>query len=261
METRNVKKGQTVLFVLLISAVVAVIGLSMSKKTVVETKINSDEELLKQAFNSAESGIDYYLKTGETTYESEDKKQKAEIIRTSISAGNNYVFEELTLDSRKGILWLAAHDSNGNVDEANGYNGGSLNITVKDGDNNDFVGAIEVDYYYRDADGKIKVTRKGYNLKNSNLISGFESVSDSFVSGFQTNGTPLLITIMPLGRSAWITIDSASDFPDQGELITSVGKAGDVSTSPVSRKVKLSNKFKFPFFMLEAVTAGGQITN
>ena len=67
-------KGQIALVILVISAIVMTIGLSVSKKTVVETKITTDEEQLKQAFNAAESGIDNYLGTGRKTFTASDSK-------------------------------------------------------------------------------------------------------------------------------------------------------------------------------------------
>lgn len=74
------EKGQIALIVLLVSAITMTIGLSLSRKTVTETKIQTDQELLKQAFNTAESGVDYYLGTGKTEYTAPDEKSKADVV-------------------------------------------------------------------------------------------------------------------------------------------------------------------------------------
>jgi hypothetical protein len=240
-----------------------VIGLSVSKKTVIETKINTDEELLKQAFNTAESGLDYYLKVGETSYTTDDGRAKAEISKENIAGTNTYEFEDLTLNSRKSIFWLVSHDVNGAIDETSVYDGSTVNVCLSKQDGSDFTsGAVMLDYYYRGADGNIKLTRSGYNLENSNVVENFTTLTESCVNNFPTGDTPLLLVITPIGDAAWITISSeTNDFPIQGETITSTGKSGEINTAPISRKVKIMNRYKVPFFMLEAITAGGNITN
>jgi Tfp pilus assembly protein PilX len=86
---RNIKlidkreSGQVALIVLIVSAVVLTLGLSTSKRTVTENKITTEEGLLKEAFNVAESGIEYYLSTGSTAY-------------TDVgSSGTAYVYPEI----------------------------------------------------------------------------------------------------------------------------------------------------------------------
>ncbi|MDD2482862.1 MAG: hypothetical protein PHE71_01085 [Candidatus Shapirobacteria bacterium] len=54
-------QGQIAIIVLLASAILLTLGMSASRKTVTDTKVDTDEELLKEAFNTAESGINNYL--------------------------------------------------------------------------------------------------------------------------------------------------------------------------------------------------------
>jgi len=52
----NNQQGQVVLMVLLASALILTLGLSASRQATVETKIDTDQEMLKKAFNAAISG-------------------------------------------------------------------------------------------------------------------------------------------------------------------------------------------------------------
>lgn len=258
------QSGQIALIVLLISAVTMTIGLSVSRRTITETKISNDQELLKQAFNAAESGVDYYVGTGKTDYVSPDSKSKAEIMVNKIGQSNSLDSDGLVLNGATSWFWLVGHNDDGSLDTSTVYSGNNINICVDAG----YSKALKIDYFYKDG-LNYKVIRKGYNFDTANsTVSGFSPKSDSPAVGCRgvnldlvTGTTPLLITVKPISGNTNITINGNSNFPFQGEEINSVGKAGDLTTSGVNMKIKVSNRYKIPSFLLEAVTAGNNVTS
>lgn len=257
-------KGQVALIVLIVSAVVLTFGLSISKKTTVETRIDTDEELLKKAFNAAESGIDYYLGSEgtKTTYSNPDNQERADVtVRQLGGVGVRELnFENYTLKNQKALFWLVEHNADGSI-SSNHFIGMDVNICVDSA----FVGALKVDYFYRDGvTDEYKVGRYGFNIGGSstNSVSGF--VDQTLTAGcfnFPLVGNKsLLISVTPLFNNTRISMsNSTSDFPSQGEEITSVGRAGDLSNTGVNKKVTVVRGYKVPFFMMDAVTSGSRV--
>lgn len=251
---------------LLISAVAMTIGLSVSKRTTVETKIDTDEEQLKQAFNAAESGLDYYLKTNNTSYSSTDNSSSASIGVTSVGVGATVGYGQLTLGNHTANFWLVAHDASGNINLTSYYTGGSLNICV----DNVFLQALKIDFFYVNG-GNYYVWRQGYNVGNNTTVNNFVRVdpgNDSCGSGRKLipvgniplggGNVPLLLAVRPIGTSTRLAITgSGSLFPSQGEEITSTGRIG----SGVLQKVKIYNQYRIPSFMIDGVTANNVLSN
>ena len=239
-------KGQVALIVLLVSAVVMTVGLSMSEKAVVETKIDTDEELLKQAFNAAESGIDYYLGTGEVDYSASDGSS-AEVEAEDFGEGETVNFGEFVNENDSALFWLVGHDGGDDIDFGDYYEGDSVDIGV----GGDFAGAVKVDYYYLDG-GEYKVKRFGFNYEDdriANFTNGGGATVDTSL------GTPLLLAVMPIFEGTEFTFDGSGGFPSQGEEIRAVGKVADDSMGGVSQTVKVYERYKVPLFMLEVITA------
>ncbi len=260
--------GQVTLVILVISAVVMTIGLSMSKKAVVETRIDTDDETLKQAFNAAESGVDYYLGTGEVNYSSPDG-MTAEVTVNTIGGENELNLDEFTGENKVALFWLVGHDSDGNIDYSQYYGEGSdlsgdnLEICVS----NDFDGSLKVEYFYLD-DGDYKVSRKGFNYSLGQTVSGFDdksgATSDSCGSGRKEvdvadftgdDTTPLLLTATPIFAGTKLSLRGSGTFPAQGEEIVAVGRAVDETMGGVNQRVRVFERYKIPAFMLEAMTA------
>lgn len=267
---KKYNKGQISLIVLLISAVAMTIGLSVSKKTVTETKIETDEELLKQAFNAAESGVDYYLGTGSTKYTAPDGKTTADVQVQNIGGGETISSEGLVLDKNSMFFWLVNHNSDGSIESnpnpGDFYGGTSVDICL----DTNFNKALKVDYFYKEGIN-YKVIRKGYNFDSENkTIPGFAAKRDS-LAGNCNNGikldllagsVPLLVVVKPIYGNTNISMigQAGFPFPYQGVEISSTGRAGDLS-SGVNRKVKVLNRYMVPSFLLEAITAGGEVSS
>lgn len=248
------ERGQIALIVLLVSAVVMTIGLSMSKKTVTETRIDTNEELLKQAFNAAESGIDYYLGSSRVGYSAPGGRSMANVSVSTIGGGSEVDYGEYVSANNTALFWLVNHTSNGDVG-VTFYSGDTVDVCVDD----DFAGALKLDYFSKQA-GVYLVDRIGYNFNGVTTVDGF--TMNSGLGGCVTVNTgdnPLLLAVTPIGGGTRIRIvsDSTSNsFPPQGEEIVSTGIAGDVS-----RKVTVERRYKVPTFMLEAVTAVGMVSS
>ena len=138
------QKGQIMLIMLLVSAIVMVIGMTISKRTITGIKIDSDTEKQKQAFNAAESGLNYFIQTENTSYTS--GKIQARIIPASLSTGAG---ETLAFSGAEAEMDL------------NGYGGSKIKICLKN------KSAAEADYFYSDG-SQIKIKRYDQN----NFIDG-----------------------------------------------------------------------------------------
>jgi len=254
-----------VLIVLLISAVVMTIGMSMSKKTITETKINTDDELLKKAFNAAESGLEMFMGTGETAYETEDKTSTAIVTTNDIGGDTDYVMPEVTLANSSAYFWLVSHTINGDIG-ATYYSGGTIKLCVATG----FNGGVKIDFFYKDVDDKYQVERWGFNMgaDGTNKVDGFTdctadvcSNNNLCIDSIATRAKPVLMVFTPVSASTTFTIEGMGFFPLQGQEVVSKGQSGDLETLPINRQVAVKNIYSVPSFMLEAITAGGDVSN
>jgi len=229
--------------VLLASALVLTLGLSASKQATVETKIDTDQELLKKAFNAAESGIEYYLGTGGTTYNNGNDGGSADLSVKNVGDSEILSFGNVTLNGAIDYFWLVSHHSDGTL--ADDYystptSTNNINICTVSGANVTF----KVNYFYKN--GAV------YNVKESVLTTTNGCISNFDLSA----GNSLLLSIMPVGSNTKIKLTGAKKFPVQGEEISSTGLVQGVNNT-----VTVLNKYNIPVFLLEAVTSGGDVTN
>ena len=253
MTKKDKKKmgGQVVLMVLLASALVLTLGLSASKQATVETKIDTDQELLKKAFNTAESGIEYYLGTGATgvaAYKSENNEETANVSVKTVGDSESLSFDNMILNGELDYFWLVKHNNDGSLSELNedyySRQADVLNICTVGGENATF----KINYYYK----------SGLNYK---VKSSVVTTSSGCVSNFnlRVNGLTvdsLLLSVMPVGSNNKIKLTGSVKFPVQGEEISSTGLVQGVNNT-----VTVLNKYVIPTFLLEAVTSGGDVTN
>lgn len=236
----NKQKGQVVLMVLLASALILTLGLSASKQATIETKIDTDQELLKKAFNAAESGIEYYLGTGTTQYGT-DADGRASLSVKTLGDSERLTFGNVTLAGGIDYFWLVSHNADGSLGTNYYSNDNSgVNICTVDESNVTF----KIDYFYKSG---INYLRKSVQ----------QTTSSGCVSNYSlTDGDSILLTVTPVDRSVKIEIRGATKFPIQGEEITSTG-----SVQGINNTVTVLNKYNVPLFMLEAVTSAGEVTN
>lgn len=248
------RKAQAVIIVLLVSAVMMTVGLSLSKKTVTETKLDTSEESLKKAFNAAESGINYYLGTGNTVYSSPDNLSTADVsVKTITADGNKLDFGDFIPTNGTEFYWLVNHLGNGDIGTTY-YNAGTVDVC-----GTGFTGSLEVDYYYLTG-GNYGVSRFGYNFSSdiSKKVNGFTDVSGSCVTVTIAN-SPILITISPIFDGGKFYLTGLGTFPEQGTDITSTGKTGAVESGQVNKKLRVVQRYKIPYFLLSGVVSESSV--
>ena len=243
--------GQVALMVLLVSAVVMTLGLSMSSTTKIETKIDSDEESLKKAFNAAESAIEYYQATEETSYSS-DSRTEASVEVLTLGGGQELELTDFISANRVAYFWLCGHDGDGNIDETVLYGEDQLSVCVDTG----FNGALKIDYFYKSG-GIYQVERRGIDLGGLETVSDFPNqlVDVDNCVDVSVSGEPLLLAVTPLSVGSMLRIKGNADFPFQGEEIVATGTID----GSVNQKVRVSSRFTVPEFLLEGITAEGSV--
>lgn len=236
--------GQVVLMVLLASALVLTLGLSASRQATVETKIDTDQELLKKAFNTAESGIEYYFGTGGTAYDAGNNNGSANLSVKTVGDSETLSFGNVILNGSTDYFWLVKHNDDGSLSNTEYYSTptipNSLNICTVSGEKATF----KINYFYK--------LGTDYKVQQSTATT-----VDGCVSNFDlTAGNSLLLSIMPIGSDVKIKLTGPVKFPGQGEEISSVGKVEGVNNT-----VTVLNKYFIPTFLLDAVTSGGDVTS
>ena len=241
-------RGQIAIIVLLASAIVLTLGLSASKTAVTDTKVDTDEELLKTAFNTAESAINNYL-VNSTNTNYTTAGSSASIDSASIGDADTISTEGVVTANTIQLFWLVNHDNNGNIG-TNYYQGNSVKIKVDD----DFTGALKIDYFYKNGTDYL-VTRSGYNFSSTSpIVNNFSNTTLKEID-ININETPLLLAVTPLGSATSLTISGGSIFPSQGEEIT----AASSTDNGVKTQIKTRYIYQFPSFMLDAITAKGMV--
>lgn len=248
------KSGQVAIIVLLVSAVLLTIGLSSSRKTITDVKVDTDEGFLKDAFNAAESGINNYLNSKDKNYSIGSSGAGASVNVVTIGNGTSLSSESLILPGSSQLFWLVNHKENGDIGGTY-YSGNYVQIQP----DSDFRGALKVDYFYKNAANNYFVSRFGYRYDGgtkNEFDNGFINPVNLPTSGDNS----LLLVITPIGGSTKLTLisDSGKIFPSQGEELTSVGTAGN----GIKTQIKTRHSYQtLPPFFMESMTAGGTIKN
>jgi len=226
------KNGQVAIMVLLISAVMLTLGLSMSKKEMTNIKIATNDELLKKAFDTAESGINFYLGTGGVGYSSPDNNSFATVNTTTIGVGQSINFGEYTPQASSENYWLVDHL----VD-------GSMGTTYFGGPNVDvcgptFTGQAEVAVFSRTA------------LKRNLIDMANNCVTVEIVA------SPVLVVVTPLlsGGKFYIQANTSGSFSSQGTDIVAQGSSGGTN-----KKLSVRQRYKLPGFLTSGIMAEGAV--
>ena len=250
----RLRHAQVAIIALLISALVMTIGLSLSKKTTIETTIDTNEESLRDAFNAAESGIDYYLKTGESEYIVPSMPAKADITSQNIGGGNQLDFGEYIVAGSSETYWLVNHNLDGSLGSSY-YSGTSITVDV-----GSFSGALEVNYFYLSG-GVYNVKRYGYNFStdSTKMVNGFEARTGTSVVVNIPERQPIMLAIRPIFMGGHFKISGSANFPSQGKEISSTGKVGEINSGEINKKVLVQERYRIPSFLLDALGAQGSI--
>lgn len=232
-------KGQVVLMVLLASALILTLGLSASRQATIETRIDTDQEMLKKAFNAAESGIEHYFGTGSTSYDGDDIQGSASLDVKSFGNKQKLSLNSVTLEGSSDYFWLVDRLPDGNL--GSGYYSTS-NPTISICDQDGKTGSYRINYFYLLGSSYVKFSET-FKTDSTGCVPG----------GFDLSlGRSLLIAITPIDFASKIQLGGSTNFPIQGEEIASTGMV-----SGVNNTVTVLNRYEIPHFMLETVTAAG----
>lgn len=229
-------KGQVAIIVLLVSAVMLTLGLTMSKNETTEIKLNTNDELLKKAFDSAESGINFYLGTGGTNYSSPDNNSAALVNATKIGEGSNKIdFGELILAGSSENYWLVNHLANGDIG-ASFFSGPNIDVCGVG-----YSGQVSVNLFYKTG-VKFNIKRQMINLNTCATVSMI--------------GSPLLLSVVPINGSAKLYIEAKNGgfFSNQGVDVTAEGSSGGTS-----KKISVRQRYRLPGFLTSGIMAEGSI--
>ncbi len=251
LQTRS--GGQVVLMVLLASALVLTLGLSAARQATVETSIDTDQELLKNAFNAAESGIEYYLKTGDKNYANTDSPDGGATLETSPLLGDKEIlsFNHKLNPENPEFFWLVDHTQNGSIG-TNYYNrpsGGGNTIDIC----SDQPGPVrlKVDYFY--GVGTSIAVQRGDGTNPILSTSGITSCIDDF----SLIGNSILLVVTPLEEAMKVSITGDVVFEPQGEKITSTGIVGKINN-----QITIEHPYKlFIPFLIDPVVSEDVVTN
>lgn len=232
-------RGQVAIIVLLMSAVMLTLGLSMSKKETTEVRINANDEMLKKAFDTAESGINFYLGTGGTNYVSPDQVSFADINATNIGVGSSINFGEFVLAGSNESYWLVNHLANGDIGTTY-FAGPNVDVCGVG-----YSGLIETSYFYK--------TGVNFNLTRNQ----FELNSNCGTINIGVGQSPVLISIMPVvnGGKFYVEANNGGTFASQGIDIESEGNA----QGQAKKKLNIRQRYKIPGFMVSGMMAEGSI--
>jgi len=251
---RREERGQVALIVMLMSVVALALGLSVSNRTIEETRIASDEELLGEAFNYAESGVDKYLATGGTNFGDVGGSSVVEV--RDIGDSNVVDFGEFVVAGRPAQFWLVGHNADGSLNFADSYDGSTIRLVV----DSDFAGAVKVDLYYRsDVTSDYGVYRWGLNMGQAGVIEGFDDMLSDRVSlnmNAVANTTPVLLVVVPFGDGTNIRLEElfGGTIPRQGEEIISTGQSRR-GENEARKTVRVMRRYEVPGYFLRAVTS------
>ncbi len=250
--------GQVLLIVVLVMVVALTVGLSVISRSAVNLNASAQEIDSQKAFSAAESGIEQVLQTnGQQVFTYQQLGNNATILNaSSTSFGNttSYLMNngESVHQDDGGDIWLANYDQNpnninpssssvvltlywgdSNFNCSNSSDDAALEVIVLSGAKN----APVISHYAYDA------CSRGNNFSSppagGGTINGVALKNHVVLPAITPNpiGSPtggIFVRVIPLYSDAIIGVSGNVTLPQQGQVITSTGMAGNAQ-----RKVTL----------------------
>jgi len=218
-------KGQVMLAILLLGTFVMTLGLTISKRTIGEIRIDTDEEMLKDAFNVAESGIDYFLKTENGNYSPENIEMMAKVTK------DTEVF-----DNTKALIYKNKIEVNLDLSK---FDGSALKVQINRN------AKVRLDLFW----GNNRVERFLFDRKDEGDSISISAGGKKYLKIMSIDGKPCDFTIIPSGGKF------------EQSVITSIGYAKKSDPNGVKTVISTEEEFNIPYFLLDAVTAVGGVNN
>lgn len=265
------EQGQILLITLLVLTVATTIALSLIGRATIDLSMSNQLEESTRAFNAAEAGIEQALQSGSETATGPVTLTSGVTYEVSVNSigGQPGVFQ-LARKTPKNVtetIWLVNHDpTTGALDETRVFDDNTLSLCWSQEEAPDVAAALEVTVLYKDNINEYHAARMAVDpdavTRNNNFDSSgitldgcglgyYEKQVDFTTLGISPAGTDTLLAlrIRPIYADATIAIDSASDIPQQGNVIESVGRTG----TGVSRKVVVYQQYRAPLSVFDSV--------
>jgi len=130
--SRLSQSGQIVLITLLVLSIATTVALSLIARTTTDLTISSQVEESSRAFSAAEAGIEEALRSGMSAGPTSIVGVPGTTYSVAVSnlggAVGIYTIPRKTVRGTTETIWLAAHNSDGTIDESNTVTAGSLNL-------------------------------------------------------------------------------------------------------------------------------------
>ncbi len=276
------RSGQVLVMILLLLSVVITIGLAISSRSVTEVGISTTQEESARALAAAEGGIEAALAGKVTTGAAVSVGTTGTYVVAAPSqygAGTQVTFAEGVKAGEAATVFLLAHDTNGSLVVNNQrYTGNSVVVCWGESGSSSVVPALEAILYYQSGANYL-ASRAVYDSQGTGRTLGsvapdgntsgcptgknyaFKKTVDFSASGLNIgSGTPYYLRLKlayngNTGSPVGVGRVGTSQFPTQGQLVTSTGQAGQTS-----RKVQVVQRYSDPLPYLDnAVFSGGSL--
>lgn len=249
----NSQKGQTVLIILLIMAVLLTIGISTISSSITDIKISQQTEEASRAFYVAESALEERLSLPLNVFEAKPEEGTIGGIDYQVSktaqSGDSFLFPFKVDADDSQTIWLIPYNENTEVFNVNSTYTGSFTLYWGNNGTSEEP-ALTVTVVYKDG-SSYKIHRYNYDPNNTRKDENkFNlAVSGSFPLGGEnlkfssaqiavTNGVLLKLTLLYNNSAQSLGIMKASgspSFPNQGNCFIS---SATVPESGITRKIK-----------------------
>ncbi len=190
----GMRRGQALVMVLLIMAVVLTVGLSIGSQAVTDIRLSQKEEEAAKAFGAAEAGIEQVLVGSGTFTQGSVENATFQVAKTSLGLNQaDFVYPNKVASGESATLFFMSHDANGDLScsglpcfygaspTVTVYWGSPLDTTAASG--LDTAPALETSIVYNEA-GVFKIARGYFDPYNGStntdrINNNFANVSCS----------------------------------------------------------------------------------
>ena len=253
---KKTENGQALIIILLVMAVGLTIGLSVVSRSVTDIRVSQQEEEAARALSAAEAGIEESLKAGTAT-DVTIGEITADVVETAQGGGEKFVFSEKVKEGETKTIWLAEHNSDGDLIEDRFYTADNLDVCWEKTDPET---ALEVTIFYKESsDGSYRVARGAYDAKASARGNDFEPPDSGGCAGLgrkkrliwndfgidSSSDILLALRLRALYNQASVGVQAAGGgavLPSQGRCYESTA----TTASGITRKVRQCQSYKTP---------------
>lgn len=269
-------RGQALIVVLLLLAVVLTVGLAVVSRVTTQLSIATTQEESSRALLAAESGIEYQLgnlglglSTGSIPFSGSGQSSSFSLTKTILDGPPEVLPPESLVAGESTTVFLADHDTEQELllDPSVGqyYSGSSLLVCWNK--NGVDIPTAEISIFYRSTGATpFIVNRFAYGPGGDSIYNETTecpAALKSVVGGRNISlvvGKPLLLRVRLLGNGSTgaqiaVKAESGKTFPSQGVKVKSVGEAGSSS-----KAVEVFQKYPDPLSFFDiAVYSGGNL--